>query len=286
MILKDIQNIYHKELDLIYGTNEVDSFFYLLIEHYFSLPKYITALEPDHIISKEDESRMFTALTKLNERQPIQYIIGETEFFGLPFKVNSNVLIPRPETEELVEWILKDNISKNPTILDIGTGSGCIAIALAKQLPDSRVSAIDVSEEALSMAKKNSKLNQVSIKFITADILVRTSVKHGLNSLNFDVIVSNPPYVRMLEKKEMKLNVLDNEPHLALFVEDDNPFIFYEAIIEFAEEALKNEGVLYFEINEHFGLEICNLLETNQFKNIQLKKDIYGKERMIKAQKI
>jgi len=283
LILKDIQDIFHKELDTIYGVNEVDSFFYLLIDYHFNLPKYITALEPNYVISKDDESKLFSALPQLNEQIPIQYIIGETEFYGLPFKVNENVLIPRPETEELVEWIINDVDSKPTSILDIGTGSGCIAIALAKKLSSSNISALDVSEDALKIAKHNAELNTVDVQFIKANILTKPSWNLESQALEFDVIVSNPPYVRQQEKQQMKPNVLDNEPHLALFVEDDNPLVFYQSITEFAKQNLKKEGTLYFEINEHLGQEMCDLLKENSFKDIELKKDIYGKDRMIKA---
>jgi release factor glutamine methyltransferase len=298
LLLKDIQNIYHKELDTIYGANEVDSFFHLLIDYHFELPKYITALEPDYVISKDDESKLFSALAQLNDERPIQYIIGETEFYGLPFKVNEHVLIPRPETEELVEWILKCHSEQSEesqiNILDIGTGSGCIAISLAKNLQNAKVYAMDVSEEALKTAKLNSELNGVKVEFIQKDILFH--IEHfdsaqyrlgrdvsNLIDAKFNIIVSNPPYVRELEKQDMKPNVLDNEPHLALFVEDNNPLLFYQSIVKFAKHNLKKDGCLYFEINEHFGKEICNLLEADDFKDIELKKDIYGKDRMVKG---
>ncbi len=290
MLLKEIQNIYHKELDAIYGINEVDSFFYILIEHYFNLPKYITSLEPGYVISKRDESKMFDALTQLNNQRPIQYIVGETEFYGLPFKVNENVLIPRPETEELVEWIINSlasststslstsSVEKSFNILDVGTGSGCIAISLAKNLPDANLVALDVSQNALTIAKGNAEINKVAIDFVEHNILIS-----DFSSDKYDIIISNPPYVRNLEKEQMKPNVLDNEPHLALFVEDDNPLLFYKAITEFAKHNLKKDGVLYFEINEHFGKEICNLLVANDFSDVELKKDIYEKDRMVKG---
>jgi len=289
MILRDIRDVFHKELDTVYGSHEVDSFFYLLIEHYFSLPNYITALEPDYVISKDDKTKMFAALAKLNDQIPIQYIIGETTFFGLSFKVNAQVLIPRPETEELVSWIIdsavSDAIHRSHHILDIGTGSGCIAVSLAKNLDGAKISAIDVSEAALKIAKHNAQLNDVKINFIREDIMEIMDSVIDTTSV-FDIIVSNPPYVRRLEKEQMAPNVLDNEPHLALFVDNNDPLVFYKAIAIFAKKALKNKGILYFEINEHFGKEICNLLGVNGFVNVELKKDIYGKDRMVKAQKV
>ena len=186
----------------------------------------------------------------------------------------------------MVEWIIKCQTEQSEdsqiNILDIGTGSGCIAISLAKNLPTAKVMALDVSAEALEITKRNAKLNEVYIDFKKLDIL-KASYSAVDTESKLDIIVSNPPYVRNLEKKQMKPNVLDNEPHLALFVEDDNPLLFYEAIIEFSKKRLKENGSLYFEINEHFGKEICNLLRENRFVDIQLKKDIYGKDRMVKG---
>jgi len=287
MILKDIQNLFHKELDGIYGSNEVDSFFYMLIEAYFNLPKYITALEPDYVISKADETKLFAALAELNNQKPIQYILGETEFYSLPFTVNTSVLIPRPETEELVDWIInchsKQQEESQLNMLDIGTGSGCIAISLAKHLSEAKVNAVDVSQDALKTAAQNAKMNDVTINFIEADISNNEAWDFLFRDLKFDVIASNPPYVRQLEKADMKANVLDNEPHLALFVENNNPLLFYEKIIQFSKSYLHVKGSLYFEINEHFGKEICNLLETNGFKDVQLRQDMFGKDRMVKA---
>jgi len=283
MILKDIKNTFHKELDAIYGRNEVDSFFHLLIEHYFKLPKFITALEPEHSISEEGELNMFAALSELIDQRPIQYILGATEFCGLPFKVNENVLIPRPETEELVQWIVDENTNDKAYVLDIGTGSGCIAISIAKQLVNSKVYALDVSKDALNLAQQNAILNNIPIEIIQANILNPELLAAELAQTKFDVLVSNPPYVTMKEKTQMTSNVLDNEPHLALFVDNESPLLFYEKIIMFAKKVLNNPGNLYFEINENYGEEICNLLNKENFDNIELKKDVYGKDRMVKA---
>ncbi|WP_141882971.1 peptide chain release factor N(5)-glutamine methyltransferase, partial [Flavobacterium psychrophilum] len=221
-------------------------------------------------------------LLQLKEQKPIQYILGETQFFGLPFYVNENTLIPRPETEELVEWIIKENLKisslKNLKILDIGTGSGCIAISLAKNLPNASVFAIDVSDKALATAQKNAVLNEVDITFIEKNILQTEDLNQ-----EFDIIVSNPPYVRNLEKKEIHKNVLEYEPHLALFVEDNDSLLFYRKITELATRNLSNNGQLYFEINQYLGKETVELLEKYNFKNTTLKKDIYGNDRMIKV---
>jgi release factor glutamine methyltransferase len=288
MRLKDIQDIYHKELDDLFGNNEVDSFFNLLIEYYLDLKRIHLVLEPEYVITKEEEQPLFEALAHLKLEKPIQYILGETEFYGLPFKVNAHTLIPRPETEELVNWVLdshKDSTKQSQfKILDIGTGTGCIAISLAKHLVNSKVSALDVSEDALKIAKQNAALNTVDVAFIHDNVLSPRHVELDSAS-KYDVIISNPPYVRNLEKLEIQPNVLDNEPHLALFVDDDNPLQFYKAICEFAQINLKDKGVLYFEINEYLGEEMIQLLNDFDFKAVELKKDMFGKDRMIKGVK-
>ncbi|WP_028871855.1 peptide chain release factor N(5)-glutamine methyltransferase [Psychroserpens burtonensis] len=293
MILKDIRNIYHSELDALFGKEEVDSFFNVLIEHYLNLKRIHLVLDPQYMITKEEEKPLFEALTHLKSQKPIQYILGETEFYGLLFKVNEHTLIPRPETEELVDWIINCHtersqiVSKEPQtkILDIGTGTGCIAISLAKHLLNTKVSALDVSEEALVIAQQNAELNVVNVEFIHDDILNSRQTELVSVFHKYDVIVSNPPYVRNLEKAEIQPNVLDNEPHLALFVDDENPLQFYKAICEFAQINLKANGMLYFEINEYLGAEMIALLEGYGFKNIELKKDLYGKDRMVKGVK-
>jgi release factor glutamine methyltransferase len=285
MILKIIQNTFHKELDAIYGANEVDSFFNLLTEYYLGLNRLALALKPNLEINELDEIKFQDALNKLKEELPIQYIIGETEFFGLPFKVNKNTLIPRPETEELVDWVLsQQGLTNNqkPNILDIGTGSGCIAITLAKQLPDAKVYALDVSKKALKTAIQNAELNEVYVTFIEANILDSFDSRLDLNS-TFDVIVSNPPYVRYSEREVMANNVLKHEPDLALYVEDDRPLRFYEAIIEFASNNLDKNGMLIFEINQYLGNEMNQLFAKYDFSNISLKKDMFGNDRMIKG---
>lgn len=285
MVLKELQNIFHKELDAIYGRDEVDSFFYLLIEDYLDLKRLTLVLQPEYSITKEEEQPLFEALSKLKLEQPIQYILGKTEFFGLSLKVNEHTLIPRPETEELVAWILKAvSIKSQPLkILDIGTGSGCIAIALAKNLPNARVFAWDVSEGALKVAEENSRSNDVEITFIHADILNKPSWKLILKDQKFDIIVSNPPYVRELEKTEIKNNVLKHEPELALFVSNHNPLIFYKSIADFAMQKLQNGGHLYFEINQYLGKDTVVMLQDFPLKSIELKKDFSGNDRMVKA---
>lgn len=194
--------------------------------------------------------------------------------------MNKHTLIPRPETEELVEWILINPEFKfqNPQFLDIGTGSGCIAISLAKNLPNAKVSALDISEEALKIAKGNAKLNKVEVDFFQTDILAAETL-----SKKYDVIVSNPPYVRELEKKQMQQNVLKYEPYSALYVKDEDPLLFYRAISRLAKNHLNPGGKLFFEINEYLAYEMTELLKAEGFKNIEIKKDIYGKDRMLKC---
>jgi release factor glutamine methyltransferase len=238
------------------------------------------ALNIDLLFSSEEILIWNAILEKLQLEIPIQYILGTTQFYGLEFNVNENVLIPRPETEELVEWIIISNLKtpklKKLKILDIGTGSGCIAISLAKNIPDAEVSAIDISDKALATAKKNADLNKVAVAFLQKNILETNDLEQ-----QFDIIVSNPPYVRNLEKAEIKSNVLANEPHLALFVEDNDALIFYRKIAELATKNLSVEGKLFFEINQYLGKETVELLEKMHFKNIELRKDIYGNDRMI-----
>ena len=223
-----------------------------------------------------------STLERLKNEEPIQYIIGTTEFYGFPFLVDKNTLIPRPETEELVEWILLEvEKIKNPKplhLLDIGTGTGCIPISLAKNLPTANISAIDVSKNALKIASKNAKENNVNVDFIEIDILETETLNK-----QFDIIISNPPYVRELEKVEIQNNVLQNEPHLALFVSDDNPLIFYNKIADLAKQHLTKDGLLFFEINQYLGEETVKILSEKGFKNIELRKDMSGNDRMIRA---
>ncbi len=286
MKLKETKQLFQNELTGLYDVEEIDNFFYLIVEFYFGLKRISLALNPDFSISEEEQKKIEKALQDLKKEKPIQYILCETEFFGLVFKTNPHVLIPRPETEELVEWIL--NLAKSTTnstinILDIGTGSGCIAVSVAKNLVNANVFALDVSEEALEVAKQNAKINKVSIEFIKADILNAESWSSEFKNMKFDIIVSNPPYVRELEKEKMKSNVLNYEPHLALFVQNDDPLLFYKAITEFAVNNLKLNGNLFFEINEYLGRQMIQLLRTNNFDAIELKQDIFKKDRMIKG---
>jgi len=280
--IKDYRTQFIQELSPIYDAGEVESFFYLILEEKHQLKRIDLALNPGLTFSVKEIQLWDWILEQLKQEIPVQYLLGKTSFYGLEFEVNENVLIPRPETEELVEWVLTNqtiNESINPLkILDVGTGSGCIAISLAKNIPNAEVFAIDVSERALVTAKKNAESNQVNVVFIEKNILETEDLKQ-----QFDIIVSNPPYVRELEKQEIKKNVLDNEPHLALFVDDDDALIFYRKIAELAQKNLSQNGQLFFEINQYLGKEMMDLLEKMGFKNIELRKDIYGNDRMIKG---
>ncbi|PIF01346.1 MAG: protein-(glutamine-N5) methyltransferase, release factor-specific [Maribacter sp.] len=278
MLLREIKDIYHKELDSIYPKEEVDSFFYLTISHFLDLERFALAIQPNLTLPKEEEQPLFEVLAQLRLEKPIQYILGSAHFMDMEFIVNEHVLIPRPETEELVRWIIEEqNHHTTPCILDIGTGSGCIAISLAKALDNTNVLALDISHKALEVARENARRNEVGVEFVQADIMQLESLEREI-----DIIVSNPPYVRMLEKEKMKPNVIGNEPSIALFVPDDDPLLFYRRIIQFAIRNLKQGGWLYLEINQYLGKETKALLK-DKFVEIELRKDIFGKERMLGA---
>lgn len=284
MTLKEFKIFFSNELADVYPKTEVDTFFFLLIEEKLNLQRVDTVLQPDFIIVDDQLLELKNITKRLQKEEPIQYILGSTEFFGLPFQVNEHTLIPRPETEELVEWILDEvkqlQILTNHKlkILDIGTGTGCIPISLAKNLKKIEVSAIDVSKKALKIAQQNALLNNVEIHFLEVDILKVNQLPQ-----QYDIIVSNPPYVRELEKVEIKNNVLQNEPHLALFVDDKNPLIFYNKITDLAKKHLSPNGLLFFEINQYLGNETLEIIRQKGFQNTTLKKDLFNNDRMIKA---
>ncbi len=284
MLLKTLKTNFIQSLSKQYVKEEAESFFYILLEYFLKMKRIDFSLNPTRLISDTEQTHFNTTIFRLLKNEPIQYIIGETEFYGLRFFVNKNTLIPRPETEELVNWIVKD-FERSPAekvILDIGTGSGCIAVTLAKMLNNAKVTALDVSANALKVAESNAVINKVSLQYIEGSIF--NTIKSLPN--NLDIIVSNPPYVKSQEKKKMQRNVLDYEPHLALFVTNDDPLIFYKTISEFAKNNLKYGGALYVEINEYLANETIKLLKTQGFSNIELKQDIFGKDRMIKAVKL
>ena len=271
-ILANIIPFFLKEIDN-FSRREIISFAYLSIEKILGFSKSDCILNSNYILSDEDISSFEKIIVDIKKNIPIQYVLGETYFYNLKFNVNSSTLIPRPETEELVRYILSHNFS---SVLDIGTGSGCIAISIAKN-SNASIDAIDNSKEALEIAKSNAILNSVDVNFMFNDVFEFSVTK------KYDVIVSNPPYVLNSEKKYMHQNVIDYEPHNALFVEDSNPLIFYEKIALIASKNLNSNGLLFFEINEKFGDQIIDLLSKLNFVDIELKKDINGRDRIIKS---
>ncbi len=281
MKLIEFRSYFRSQLKEVSSVEQSDDFLKRITQNYFGWDAVKFGLEPDYQLSDFELSKLSLALRDLEREKPLQYILGTSHFMNLDFEVNSFVLIPRPETEELVEWILKNENDASPkTILDIGTGSGCIAIALKQGAPNWKISAVDVSEKALLVAKKNAKNNELDVEFYLEDILDEPSWPIGL-----DIIVSNPPYVLPLEKGKMKNNVLAYEPDLALFVPENDPLLFYNRIIEFGQKNLNQGGALYFEINPIFVKELYSFLKNHNFESVEVRKDFLKKPRMIKAVK-
>lgn len=278
--VQDAINSFKTALADLYEKVEADAISILVLSDIIGFSKANLKAFPETILLAEQAGRLDNIITQLQTGKPVQYILGYTEFYGLNFEVNAAVLIPRPETEELVSWVIEsvDNTAIN--ILDIGTGSGCIAISLKHELPHASVSAIDISTGALVTAAKNAAANQADVNFIEADILKAgdLTIEH-----KFDMIVSNPPYVTETDKQQMHSNVTNFEPHTALFVSETDPILFYNAIADFAVKKLNANGLLFFEINESYGTDVVEMLKGRAFKNIELKKDMRGKDRMVKA---
>ena len=274
MTLQDFKLKMISELSSIYEMDELNSIFNLLAEDYLKIPRSKILLADDIDLNESNQILFLSALERLKTHEPIQYILGKTTFMNLEFKVNSSVLIPRPETEELVSLMLKEDLD-GKEILDIGTGSGCIAVSLAKNLPNAKITALDISKDALEVARENANLNNVDIEFINADIFEYQTDK------KYDVIVSNPPYVLESEKSLMKKNVLDFEPELALFIFEDNPLKYYRPILKFASNFLHDKGFLFFEINENYSTELENICKQNSFYNIRFILDINRKNRFL-----
>lgn len=278
MKIREFKSEFISRLENIYDSLEVDSFFSICLENIEGKTRFDLMLDRDLEITRYEEWEQ--VIGQLMEERPIQYIFKKAHFYGLIFNVDENVLVPRPETEELVEWVINSvSDKKKPiSILDIGTGSGCIAVSLAKYLPNAKIYAMDISEKALEIAMGNALLNKVDITFIKQDVLSLKKL-----SESFDIIVSNPPYVRNLEKVEIHNNVLNYEPHLALFVEDDDALVFYEKIVLLASSELNEGGMLFFEINQYLGDKTVKLFHSDYFKEVILKKDIMQNDRMIRA---
>ena len=270
---RDAFNTIRESLSELYGSRESDSISYLVLEKLYGQSRIdilaATEIKTDTLFTRTIE--------ELLTGKPVQYVIGNADFHGLEFLVDQSVLIPRSETEELVDLIVRENDIINPRILDIGTGSGCIAVSLMMNISGSKATALDVSKDALRMAQKNADRHNVNIEICEMDILTPTRLGP------FDIIVSNPPYVRNSERVQMQKHVLDFEPDSALFVEDEDPLIFYKAISDFALEALSNKGRLYLEINEAFGDPICDLLQGRGFTEVKIIKDIHGRDRFAKT---
>ena len=270
-----------------YPESEIDSFVHILFKHYLNMTSFEIHLLQESDMPNEIEQHILKAIDELAKYRPIQYILGKTEFYELQFELTPDVLIPRPETEELVDWIVceyENQISNTSlSIIDIGTGSGCIAVSLKANFPNSDVWAVDVSEPALSVAMRNAAKNNVEINFIQRDVLKDDLTCLGCES--FDIIVSNPPYVTSSEKSQMQPNVLEYEPHNALFTPDDDPLIFFKRIAAFGIKNLKDSGMIFFEINEAYHKEVADILKQQGFSDISLRKDINGKWRMISARK-
>ena len=278
--LKDLQTSLKGE----YSESEIHVLGMLILEKLTGFSRIWLLIHKELKLNDEQNIIASQYLERLKNHEPIQYILGETEFYGLKFKVNPSVLIPRPETEELVEWVKPPHppkggfLSGTPTLLDVGTGSGCIAVALKKKFPSANVSAMDISPEALALAKENAALNEVNIEFIQDDILHPAATDR-----KWDVIVSNPPYIPASEQRYLHKNVTDFEPHLALFVQDNDPLIFYRKIAEFALSHLTAGGRLYVEIHQSLGQQCCQLLESMGFQSVELRKDLSGNDRMISS---
>ena len=274
MTLQDFKLKMISELSSIYEMDELNSIFNLLSEDYLKIPRSKILLADEIDLNESNQTFFLSALGRLKTHEPIQYVLGKTTFMDLEFKVNNSVLIPRPETEELVRLMLKEDLD-GKEILDIGTGSGCIAVSLAKNLSNAKVSALDISKDALEVAKENAILHNVSVEFINADIFEYKSDK------KYDIIVSNPPYVTKSEKGLMKQNVISYEPELALFVDDVSPLKYYESILNFSLNNLHSQGQIFFETNENYKHELNKLAQNYEYDIIEFKLDSHKKNRFL-----
>ena len=279
MTLAETRKKITQALSGYYDDNEIRNFSDLLFFHLLKYSKIELRMKGNEVISQQDEKTLDEMLTRLTAFEPIQYILGETVFFDLPFLVSPHVLIPRPETEELVDWVLKDYAGKKVKILDIGTGSGCIAVTLARNLPLAKISGCDIDEKAIELSVNNAGLNGTQVSFFLFDVLNPAAIRDN----KYHVLVSNPPYVRESEKALMHANILNYEPHRALFVSDDDPLLFYEAIADLGREILLPEGEIYCEINEKLPEETLRIFYDRSYKTAEMRTDINGKPRMIKA---
>ena len=281
MLLSEFRIYFRKILSGFYSNREIDTFFKILIDFYFDWKSTFIGLNPNYVLDSNQLKKLKFALAELELGKPIQYVTNQAFFLNNDFYVNDSVLIPRPETEELVKWVLDDINEykiKSPHLMDIGTGSGCIAISLAKANREIKLTAIDLSKEALIIAKKNASKHKVKIDFVQEDI-------QSLSHINrtFDIIVSNPPYIHPDEKKDILPNVLNHEPHMALFTPNNDPIYFYRLIINFASKVLKSLGGLYLEINPKFLELLKSNFSSRNFSEVEVRNDIFGKPRMLKV---
>ena len=268
----------------LYPPSEISSLVRLIMERVSNIQPHHFLFCKDKVLPEAEKNRIHEIVERLKEMEPIQYILGTADFYSLQFEVNPSVLIPRPETEELVEQVIIDNEGKKIKILDIGTGSGCIAVTLRKHLKQASIIATDISAEALDTARRNAKRNNATITFIQTDILNPEKAEMDIPFI-LDVIVSNPPYIKEEEKIDMERNVLDYEPHIALFVPDNDPLLYYWHIAHFGKKKLRRYGRLYFEINAAYGSMVVEMLEEEGYKDIELIQDLSGKDRIVKARK-
>lgn len=280
MTFAELKHFIHQRLGKLYESTEIQSFYFMLLAHYGHYSKVDVLTNTEEELPEKVVLLIKKAIKALLSAEPIQYVLGETEFCSYRFFVTKDVLIPRPETEELVDWVYRQykNIVTPFKILDIGTGSGAIAISLKKLLPQAEVTAIDVSAEALAIARRNAEANGAAIHFVQQDILMTDRLTQM-----YDVIISNPPYVRFAEQAEMHPNVLNYEPHLALFVSDEKPLLFYDKIAELAYRFLTPQGSLFFEINQYLGKETQDLVRQKGFNEVILQQDLLGNDRMLFA---
>jgi len=279
MKTKELHNYISSQLHEIYPINEAGSITAILLDEIFGITRTDLIVNSSWEVSKDQQKRLENLLSRLITNEPIQYVLGKADFYNRSFHVNQQVLIPRRETEELVDLIIQENNKPNLSILDIGTGSGCIPITLQLELKAAKVDAIDISEAAIAVAQANASMLNATIGCFKMNALSKWTLKN-----QYDIIVSNPPYVTISEKEQMERHVLDYEPHLALFVENDDPLIFYNAVIERATSQLFTNGKLYFEINEALGKEVKYKMEQEGFIDVEIIKDMQGKDRIVKGQ--
>lgn len=271
------------QLSSLYSAEESRIIAYILLEHYAGIHPIQYRKNPDQRINQSVILQVHGALNLLKQGKPVQQVVGWCEFYNHRFSINQHVLIPRPETEELVDKILKSNFPNNPTILDIGTGSGCIAISLKKAIPNAHVWAMDVSNEALQIARKNAQELKANVQFLHADLFL---FDRWEELPQYDIIVSNPPYISMDEKQTLDTRVVDFEPHIALFASGAEPLVFYRKIAEIGQIKLKPFGQIWVEINERFGHETMQIFMNNGYSKVDLLSDLSGKHRFISVKNI